>query len=422
MENRLKRMKVYFILTALFLDLIFIGALYLFFNQVRFKASSLVYIVLVLLSLLYILILFGLKFDTKTRNPLLLKKFYFVASLFLLFYLPKIIFISFFIINKLIIFLQKGIFLLINLFTSKSLTAYNLSFVSYTGIAFASLLFLFLLYGMVAGRFNYKVEKVDLAFRNLPDKFNNFRLVQLSDIHLGTLPDKKKKVEKAIEIINSHKPDLILFTGDLVNNYSDEAIGWSDVFLKLKSKYKKYSVLGNHDYGDYWDWKTENDKELNMKLLMKIQEEMGFSLLLNESETIAIDGQEIGITGVENWGKPPFHQRGDINMALNNSKPVPFRILLSHDPSYWTHVIKNIDSVDLTLSGHTHGMQFGFKIGKFQWSPVKYIYECWSGLYENNGKYLYVNRGLGHIGYLGRAGMRPEITIITLKKLNHSLN
>lgn len=411
-------MKFYIIITTLLIDLLFIGSLYFFLRQIKFNHGFWLYAILILFSVLFTIIILKVKFDTKVKDTLMLKKFYLVASLFILFYIPKIVFIVFFITNKLLFLIEVGTFSMLRIFNLKEIHPFSLSFITYTGLTLTAIMFVFILYGMVFGRFNYKVEKVDIAFSNLPDKFNNFRIVQVSDIHLGTLAGDEKNVKKAVDIINNLDADIVLFTGDLVNNYSEEALGWSPILSQIKSKHKKYSVLGNHDYGDYWDWDSKLEKEENLRLLLKIQEEMGFTLLMNESDTIAIDGQVIGITGVENWGKPPFHQFGDLKKAMMDSKKVPFRILLSHDPSHWESEVRYLNSIDLTLSGHTHGMQFGIKIGKFQWSPVKYIYKFWSGLYENKGKYLYVNRGLGHIGFLGRAGMRPEITLITLKTLN----
>ena len=272
---------------------------------------------------------------------------------------------------------------------------------------------------MLIGRFQFKIEKIVLKFKQLPESFNGLRIIQISDIHLGSWYRKEKKMIKAVRMINRLNPDLILFTGDLVNNFSEEANGWSDILANLHSKLGNYSILGNHDYGDYWDWAVPEEKTANMNLLYALHKAMGFKLLLNDSDLISLNGHAIGIIGVENWGKPPFMQYGDLEKATKNLKPVPFKILLSHDPSHWSAEVHKKTDIDLTLSGHTHAMQFGIKIGKFQWSPVKYIYKLWSGLYGNNGQYLYVNRGLGSLGFPGRVGMRPEITLIQLQnKIN----
>ena len=286
--------------------------------------------------------------------------------------------------------------------------------ITYTGAVLSLVLFVLLIYGTLFGRFHFKIERLSLKFKDLPSSFNNFRIVQISDIHLGSWYRKKKKMEEAVNLINNQNADLIIFTGDLVNNFSEEADGWSDILKETRARYGKYSILGNHDYGDYWSWKNTLEKQKNMNYLFKAHKEMNFNLLRNESVKISKNGHQIAIIGVENWGKPPFQQYGDLHQAMKNLKTVPFKILLSHNPSHWSEEVQNKTGIELTFSGHTHAMQFGIKIGKFQWSPIKYMYRCWSGLYGDNGQYLYVNRGLGSIGYPGRVGMRPEITIITL--------
>jgi predicted MPP superfamily phosphohydrolase len=355
-----------------------------------------------------------LKFDQARRQPRVLANIYRASGFFMTFYLPKIVFLSFFLINILFNLVWRGIILISDLLFQDMFSYEPFYFIAYAGAVTAVAFFLMMAYGIIIGRFYFKIERVTLGFKNLPESFNNFRIVQISDIHLGSWYKKENKMHKAVRLINSLSPDLILFTGDLVNNFSEEAEGWHKILQNTKAKFGKYSILGNHDYGDYWDWQSETEKTENMQLLYRAHEMMDFRLLLNQSDTISIDGHEIGIIGVENWGKPPFEQYGNLQKAIAGLKPVAFKILLSHDPSHWQAEVHDKTDVDLTLSGHTHAMQFGIRIGRFQWSPVKYMYKLWSGLYGNNGQYLYVNRGLGSLGFPGRIGMRPEITLIRL--------
>jgi predicted MPP superfamily phosphohydrolase len=414
MEHRFLKIRLVLISFTIITDLLFYFSL-LFLLPARLNFSpfypSLAFWIIPLLFISYFLLL---KFDLSVRQPRILANLYKVSGFFMTIYLPKIVFLVFHLLNMLFNLVWRAFILIPDLFIPGQITYKTFYFFTYAGMIFAVILFLLLVYGALIGRFLFKIEKIELAFANLPVSFNNFRIVQISDIHLGSWYKKEKKMVKAVNLINSLTPDLILFTGDLVNNFSEEAGGWHKILIKTKAKYGKYSILGNHDYGDYWDWKSGDDKRENMKLLYRAHESMNFRLLLNQSETIGINGHEIGIVGIENWGKPPFVQYGNLRKAIGDLKPVPFKILLSHDPSHWQAEVHEKTDIDLTLSGHTHAMQFGFRIGKYQWSPVKYIYKLWSGLYGNNGQYLYVNRGLGSLGFPGRIGMRPEITLITL--------
>ena len=269
---------------------------------------------------------------------------------------------------------------------------------------------------MIKGRFNFRIVNETIHFHNLPVDFENFKIVQISDIHIGSFLGHENKVTRAIDLVNDQNPDLILFTGDLVNNFAEELNGWVPILSKLKAKYGLYSILGNHDYGDYFDWKNMNEKEQNLQKLIHLHKQIGFNLLLNDSAIIKKDNSEIALIGVENWGLPPFPQHGDLKKALINAINVPFKILMSHDPSHWDVEVLDKTDINLTLSGHTHGMQFGIEIGNIKWSPVKYKYPRWAGLYKESNQYLYVNRGFGNIGYPGRVGMPPEITVIELKK------
>ncbi|WP_437918032.1 metallophosphoesterase [Sphingobacterium sp. LRF_L2] len=275
---------------------------------------------------------------------------------------------------------------------------------------------LVIIFGLTSGRHFYKVREEVLTFPDLPDAFNGFKITQISDIHSGSLSDTKG-VSKGIQLINAQKSDLVLFTGDLVNNKASEMDPWISHFNTLDAPSGKFSVLGNHDYGDYVQWDSAERKAANLDRLKEIHGEMGFRLLLNESIDIQKDDKRISLVGVENWGKGGFHQYGDLNKATSKVPDDSFKILMSHDPSHWDQVTLEHDKhVHLTLAGHTHGMQFGLEIFGFKWSPIQYFYKQWAGLYKKDGKYLYVNRGFGYHGLKGRIGVWPEITVITLKK------
>lgn len=289
-------------------------------------------------------------------------------------------------------------------------------FISKIGVILAAIPFSAFLYGMFKGRYNFKVLNYKMYFEDLPEAFDGYRITQISDIHIGSF-DNKEKLEYAIDLINEQASDTILFTGDLVNNRADEMIRWKDSFTKLKARDGLFSILGNHDYGDYTRWETEELKKLNFQNLINIQKEIGFDLLLNESRFIEKDNQRIAIIGVENWGKG-FKQKGDLKKASEIIDPKDFKILLSHDPSHWEYqVVDDEYHYHLTLSGHTHGMQFGIEIpGLIKWSPVKWRYKYWAGIYEKNKQFINVNRGFGVLAYPGRVGIWPEITVIELKK------
>lgn len=251
--------------------------------------------------------------------------------------------------------------------------------------------------------------------RDLPSAFDGLKVVHISDIHAGSFDDLKE-VQKGVEMIQDLNPDLILFTGDLVNQDADEILPYMDLFQSLHAPLGKFSCLGNHDYGTYKKWNSEADLKNNLLKLFRYQQEMGFTLLNNKTAVIQQNNQEICIVGVENWGKPPFPQKGDLNKAIQNINPNAFKILMSHDPTHWeAKVLPHAVEFQLTLSGHTHGMQFGVEIPGIKWSPSKYIYKQWAGLYQSKNQYLYVNRGFGFLGFPGRVGIWPEITEITLR-------
>jgi len=289
-------------------------------------------------------------------------------------------------------------------------------FIRHSGLIVAGIPFTSMIYGVLKGKYDFKISNIKIDFKNLPKAFNGFKIVQISDIHTGSF-DSKEAINRGIDLINEQNADVILFTGDLVNNDSREVVPFIDNFKRLKAKYGVFSTLGNHDYGDYKKWDSAEDKKENMDRMFDYQKQMNFQLLNNENVTISKNGESIAILGVENWGNPPFPQRGDLDLALKGVEDIPFKILMSHDPTHFNKkVVSHKAHFDLTLAGHTHGMQFGIEIPGFKWSPIKYIYPKWAGLYKEAKQYLYVNRGFGFLGYPGRAGIRPEITVI---ELNH---
>ena len=276
--------------------------------------------------------------------------------------------------------------------------------------------FMAIVFGIFKTIYRFKVYHIALKIDKIPKGIEHCRIVHISDLHLGSFNFRYHILDRAIHTINQFKPDFIFFTGDLVNNYAWELKGWSSVLEKLKAGRGKFAVLGNHDYGDYSEWPAADLKQKNLESIKFFFKKIGFRLLLNESEVINMNDQQMAIVGVENWGKPPFKQYGNLKEALKGVENIDNKILLSHDPSHWEEEVVNKTDILLTLSGHTHGMQAGFRLKKKQWSPIKYKYKYWAGLYKENNQFLYVNRGLGWLGFPGRLGMRPEITVIDFRK------
>lgn len=292
------------------------------------------------------------------------------------------------------------------------------AFISKVGLGLAALPFGALLYGAWKGKYNYQVREYELTFDDLPEAFDGYKITQLSDIHVGSFDDREE-VKYAIDLANEQQSDLILFTGDLVNNVATEMYGWEEIFGSLSAKDGVYSVLGNHDYGDYKsDWDSPSAKVANMEELYSIQKAMGWRLLLDENEKITRGSDSISLVGVQNWGGGRFPKYGDLEKAATGLSNEEFKILLSHDPTHWDLQVKDDDKkYHLTLSGHTHGMQFGIEIpGFIKLSPAWFAYKKWAGIYKEADQFLNVNRGFGFLGYSGRAGIWPEITVITLKK------
>lgn len=338
-------------------------------------------------------------------------------GLILIVYVPKIFLTLFMFGEDLIRLIRGAINYFVEYDNASSYIPERRKFVSQIALALAAIPFASLIYGIFEGKYNFKVIKQQVFFPDLPDAFDGFKITQISDIHSGSF-DNPEKIKYAIDLINEQEADLILFTGDIVNTHAREMHPWIDTFKGIKkAEFGKYSVLGNHDYGEYVTWPTKKQKDENFEAIKNLHQEIDFKLLLNEHIFIEKENQRIAVVGVENWGKN-FKQAGDLRKASEGLTSKDFKILMSHDPSHWEYQVKEDEKhFQLTLSGHTHGMQFGIEIpGFFKWSPVQYVYKQWAGLYENLGRYVYVNRGFGFHAYPGRVGIWPEITVIELKK------
>ena len=361
-----------------------------------------------------VLINFVYELSTNKRSDGISQSLMLSFGLLILSTLPKIL--------ALLVLFSEDIFRIIktgkNYFSNTSASGFFpdiREFISKIALGVASVPFTSVLYGMVEGKYNYQVIRHNLYFDDLPDEFNGFKLTHISDIHSGSF-DNADKISYGIDLINEQESDVILFTGDIVNNTADEMDEWIPYFKRLDAKYGKYSVLGNHDYGEYIQSKTPQEKEKRFQAIKDIHPKIGFHLLLNDSIYLERNNQKIALVGVENWGTR-FKKVGDLELASSKINKDDFKILLSHDPSHWESEVKNHDyGYQLTLSGHTHGMQFGIEIPGVKWSPVQYIYKQWAGIYKEFGRYINVNRGFGFLGFPGRVGIWPEITVITLKK------
>lgn len=340
----------------------------------------------------------------------------YAIGFFLTFFVPKII-LFLFLFGEDIIRLVVGVFNKLTHFNESFSIPSRRIFLGKLALGVAAIPFASFLYGMYQGRYNFRVLKYSLYFEDLPEAFDGYRISQISDVHSGSF-DNHKKVQYGIDLLNEQESDVILFTGDLVNNKASEMDSWKEAFGNLKARDGVYSVLGNHDYGDYVQWESTKAKRDNLNDMKQVHADMGWNLLLNEHRFVERDGQKIALVGVENWGVGGFKQAGDLDKAAEGLTEKDFKILLSHDPSYWQEKIKSDPkNFHLTLSGHTHGMQFGIEIpGWFRWSPVQYRYKYWAGIYEEFGRYLNVNRGFGYLAYPGRVGIWPEVSVIELKK------
>lgn len=338
-------------------------------------------------------------------------------GLFLLIYIPKLV-MTVLLFGEDIFRLAAGIYRYFSpSVTSAPFLPGRRKFISQTALALGAVPFASIVYGILKGRYNYKVIRQRLYFEDLPREFDGFTVLQISDVHSGSF-DNPGKIRYGIDLINEQQFDLFVFTGDIVNTRATEMDGWIEMFTDINTPaFGKFSILGNHDYGGYVEWPSETAKQSNFEAIKAIHPKVGFNLLLNENVKLRKGGAEISLIGTENWGKG-FKQVGDLKKASRGIKKEEFKILLSHDPSHWdAEVQDNPLNYQLTLSGHTHGMQFGIEIpGFLKWSPAQYVYRQWAGMYENLGRYLYVNRGFGYHAYPGRVGIWPEITLIELRK------
>ena len=337
-------------------------------------------------------------------------------GLLLLLYVPKLL-LTFILFGEDVVRFISGLFSLATKNTTESFLPERRRFVSQIALGVAAIPFASFLYGITIGKYNFKVIKQTLFFPDLPEAFDGTTITHISDVHSGSFDDADK-IQYAIDLINEQNSDLVLFTGDIVNTHATEMDPWIETFKGIHNpKFGKFSILGNHDYGEYVDWNSEAEKQANFEAIKDIHRKIDFKLLLNEHVKIENSNQELVIVGVENWGRK-FGERGDLNLASQSLTKEDFKILMSHDPSHWDEKIQHDEKhYHLTLSGHTHGFQFGIEIpGWFKWSPVQYVYKQWAGLYENVGRYVYVNRGFGFHAYPERVGIMPEITVIELKK------
>ncbi len=380
----------------------------------NFKRQNQIIIYTLLWSLstmVLILIVYSYSNPPQIRSAAEITKIYFITGCVSVFYLPKLLFIALYLIDDIIYFfiyiLKK--FKVIKKYARRLI-------LHYIGIYLCFLTCALLLFGWAYGRYQYQVIQQPVYFSNLPPAFEGFKIVELADIHASAFHEHVDKLDKYFEAVMKEKPDMIVFCGDHTGYYAEELDGLEAVFYKLQAPYGEYAVLGNHDYGDYHSWRTPEEKSANLSRLVYKLRYLGIRLLRNESVMIHKDTDKIALLGVENWGPPPFQQYGNLKDASKHVPDSIFRILLSHDPHHWEKVVSKESTIELTLSGHTHGMQSGIRIGNLEWSPAALAFKNWGGLYKSKNQYLYVNRGLGYVGIPIRIGMPAEITVITLHK------
>ncbi|MDR2038181.1 MAG: metallophosphoesterase [Bacteroidales bacterium] len=406
-----------FFLTAfvlIILDTITVrGIKYIFPNfWIRHKSGIKTFFILQVIFFLFFL-MGGFFLQEHTRDYRVFTVYYYLFGLMVALYSPKTIFAISLVLD--IIISRTG---------NKKRRSRNLSpknpshILAKCGMVTGVCMTLIIVWGILFGRYNYDVHHVQITFDDLPVKFDGFKIAQISDVHAGSSAGMIHRFQKAVDLINQQAPDIIVFTGDMVNNFAEETYPLIPVFSGLKASGGKYAVMGNHDYGMYYKWKTPAEEKANIQNTEQAITSMGFDLLNNRSVVIEKDSlNRIAVVGIENWGIRDRHPKlGDIDIATDSVKDIPFKILLSHDPSFWAEKIKGKTDIPLTLSGHTHGMQIGARFGKRRFSPARMQYEYWAGLYQVNRQYLYVNRGLGVIAFPGRIGMPPEITILELKR------
>ncbi len=371
------------------------------------KWQKIAYIIATIIPYLLIVYLF-LNFKSTTNNPTQVN---IITTVFLGVFLPKIWVVLFLLIEDI---LRISSFIFSKIAHRKGFYSQRRKFISVLGFGAAGFFSLLIFDGVFFGKFRHRVRQVKLKLQFLPKSFKGYKIVQISDVHSGSF-NNPNKLQHAIDLINEQKPDLVLFTGDMVNNLAEEFERLIPLFSQIKAKDGKFAVLGNHDYGLY-HYKTEKEQQINVQKLIELEKQAGFQMLRNENVAIEKNGEKLYLVGVENWGLPPFPQYGDLDKATSGLPINSAKILMSHDPTHFDQIVKKHPSnIQLTLSGHTHGMQFGLDLKNIKWSPVKYRYSKYMDLYESLGKYLYVNRGFGVIGYPGRVGINPEITLFILE-------
>jgi len=406
----------FFIAFFLLLDFYLFTSISPVFNKGSFSNKIFNVTYWVISAIIYAIIIFVfINFNKRTpsvhfNNEILISSFMFIVFISKFFALIPLV-----VDDILRIFRFIGQFIVTDLKRENIFDIDRLKFLKKTSLFIGSTFFITMLGGILFGRYNFKTKNINLKLENWSSKLKDFKIVQISDLHLGSF-SSVKKLEEVVEIINNEKADLVVFTGDLVNNFHNEALPYISTLKKIKSNYGNYSVLGNHDYCDYVGWKRSSKKwKDNFNEMLDVHRKMGFNLLLNSSKEIEIEDDKINLVGVENWGAGNFNKDGDLKKAMFEVNEEYPTILLSHDPSHWSAQVLDFQKrIDLQLSGHTHGMQFGIDIPGFKWSPVQWRYKQWSGLYENSKKFIYVNTGVGNLAYAGRVGIMPEITVLKI--------
>jgi predicted MPP superfamily phosphohydrolase len=403
---RSRRFQIVFLVVALLVDLYVFQAVKALSQGLLPRTRLLIYTIYWIISLLSLLTMFFILPSLQYRAP---KTYSYLMALVAGLFMGKLIASVFFLIDDI---RRAAQWLLARRPGGEPIS--RSVFLSWLGIGLGGGLFTSLVAGF-ANKYNYKIQRHRLAFDNVPAAFKGLKIVQLSDIHSGSFGDPAA-VGKGIDMVLAEKPDIILFTGDLVNSIATEMKDYQAVFARLRAPMGVYSTLGNHDYGDYYWWESEQSKKANLDHLKQIQAEMGWRLLMNEHVVLERGGDRIALLGIENWSaKARFPKYGKMSEAHAGTAQYPFKILMSHDPSHWDAEVRTqYPDVDLMLAGHTHGMQWGIELPGFRWSPVSFLYKQWAGLYEEGKQKLYVNRGFGFIGYPGRFGILPEITVIEL--------
>lgn len=336
------------------------------------------------------------------------------ASVFII-YISKVVGLVFFLVGDIINLFRNLVQKISGGTDSASETISRSEFLAKGALAVGGAHMGLMAYGIISGAHDYRVRKVPLYLKNLPKSFEGMTIAQLSDIHTGSFYNKTA-VQGGVDMLLANKPDVVFFTGDLVNNESKELKDYFDVFKKVKAPLGVFSTLGNHDYGDYIQWDSEEKKAKNLETLIAGHKLLGWDILMDENRSIKLGGEHLGILGIQNWGLGGFKRKGDLKKALLGTEEYSNKLLLSHDPSHWRAQVLDHTDIDVAFAGHTHGMQYGIEIGGFHWSPVQYRYKEWAGLYKENNQQLYVNRGFGFLGYPGRVGILPEITIFELKR------